>query len=100
METESYYLKLWELTGDMAIERISAAAHHVASLWDTAWVNAGNAAALDVALDGNAGEIADLQAAVAANATLETWLEASNATAADVIAIGLAADGSLAVFID
>ena len=44
VETESYYLKLWELTGDMAIERISAAAHHVASLWYTAWVNAGKPA--------------------------------------------------------
>ena len=29
---------------------------------------------------------------------LESWLEANNATAEDVIAIGVTADGSLAVF--
>ncbi len=86
---------VWTEASLSALTDIEATAYDV-----SAWVNAGNAAALDVALDGNAGEIADLQAAVAANATLETWLEASNATAADVIAIGLAADGSLAVFID
>lgn len=62
------------------------------------WINADNAAALDLALTDNAGEIEDLQAAVSGNVALDAWLEANNAEAEDVIAIGVAADGSLAVF--
>jgi hypothetical protein len=62
------------------------------------WINADNAAALEFALTDNAGEIEDLQAALTANAALDAWLEANNASAEDVIAIGVAADGSLAVF--
>ena len=72
---------------------IEATAYDVSS-----WINAGNEAAFDLALTANAGEIEDLHAAVAANASLESWLEANNATADDVVAIGVAADGSLAVF--
>jgi hypothetical protein len=64
----------------------------------TGWINADNAAALEFALTDNAGEIEDLQAALTANVALDAWLEANNASAEDVIAIGVAADGSLAVF--
>lgn len=63
-----------------------------------AWINAENAAALDLALDGNADEINDLQVALASNVALNAWLEANNTSAEQVIAIGVAADGSLAVF--
>lgn len=62
------------------------------------WINADNAVALDLALADNADEIEDLQAAVSGNVALDAWLEANNAAAEDVIAIGVAADGSLAVF--
>ena len=72
---------------------IEATAYDVSS-----WINAGNEAVFDLALTANADEIEDLHAAVAANASLESWLEANNATADDVVAIGVAADGSLAVF--
>jgi hypothetical protein len=64
----------------------------------SAWINADNAAALEFALTDNAGEIEDLHAALTANAALDAWLEANNSSAEDVIAIGVAADGSLAVF--
>jgi hypothetical protein len=70
-----------------------------ATAYDVAeWLDAGSATSFNLALDANASEIEDLHAAIAANASLESWLEANNATAADVVAIGVAADGSLAVF--
>ena len=62
------------------------------------WINAENATAFDLALSGNADEIDDLRVALSSNVALEAWLEANDATAEDVIAIGVAADGSLAVF--
>lgn len=40
-DTEAYYLKLWELTGDVVVERIGSAAGNLSSIWYTAWVNAG-----------------------------------------------------------
>jgi hypothetical protein len=84
---------VWTETSLTGLSDISAIAYDV-----TGWINADNEAAFELALSSNAGEIEDLQAAVAANASLEGWLEANNATAGDVIAIGVAADGSLAVF--
>jgi hypothetical protein len=83
----------WSEDSLSGISDIDATAYDVG-----AWINADNEAAFDQALSSNAGEIADLQAAVAANASLESWLEAHAATADDVVAIGVAADGSLAVF--
>ena len=62
------------------------------------WINADNAAALGFALTDNAGEIEDLHTALTANVALDAWLEANNVSTEDVIAIGVAADGSLAVF--
>jgi hypothetical protein len=61
-------------------------------------VNADNQGALDLALSANADEIGELQAALAANASLNSWLEAQGTEASEVIALGVAADGSLAVF--
>jgi hypothetical protein len=43
-ETETYYLKLWELTGDLVNRRISEAAGNLSSIWYTAWINAGRPA--------------------------------------------------------
>ena len=43
-DSETYYLKLWELTGELVNVRISAAASDLSSLWYTAWVNAGRPA--------------------------------------------------------
>lgn len=61
-------------------------------------VDADNSTALDLALSANADEIGELQAALAANASLNSWLEAQGTQASEVIALGVAADGSLAVF--
>lgn len=81
-------------TGSLAnVTEIDGATYDVGG-----WINAENAAAFDLALDGNADEIADLQAALASNIALSAWLEANNTAADAVIAIGVAADGSLAVF--
>lgn len=44
IDSETYYLRLWELTGDRLVEQISDAASHLSSLWYTAWVNAGKPA--------------------------------------------------------
>ena len=41
IDTESYYLKFWELTGDAIVRQIESAATHLSSLWYTAWVDAG-----------------------------------------------------------
>jgi len=62
------------------------------------WINADNTTAFDLALADNADEIDDLQVALSSNVALDAWLEANNTAAEDVIAIGVAADGSLAVF--
>ena len=43
-DTERYYRKFWELTGDTVNTQISDAATHLSSLWYTAWVNAGKPA--------------------------------------------------------
>jgi hypothetical protein len=83
----------WTTTSLSGLNDVEATAYDV-----TSWINAGNEAAFDLALTANADEIEDLHAAIAANASLESWLVANNATADDVVAIGVAADGSLAVF--
>jgi hypothetical protein len=44
IESETYYLKLWELTEDIVVTRIGEAAGAIASLWYTAWVDAGRPA--------------------------------------------------------
>ncbi|MDC9822618.1 hypothetical protein PRN20_02630 [Devosia sp. ZB163] len=84
---------VWTTKSLSGVTATDATAYDVA-----AWIDSGNQAAFDLALSANADEIEDLQAAVAANQSLESWLEANNATAEDVIAIGVTADGSLAVF--
>jgi len=43
-DTERYYYKLWELTGDTIIQQLSDAVTHLSSLWYTAWVDAGKPA--------------------------------------------------------
>ena len=40
-QSHAYYHKLWELAGPVVIERISASASGLSSIWYTAWVNAG-----------------------------------------------------------
>ena len=44
IDSETYYLRLWELTGTNLTEQVSDAAAHLSSLWYTAWVNAGKPA--------------------------------------------------------
>jgi hypothetical protein len=43
-DTETYYLKLWELTEESVVERIGSAAVNLSSIWYTAWVDAGRPA--------------------------------------------------------
>ncbi len=83
----------WTETSLASLTDIDATTYDVSG-----WINAENATALDLALAGNADEIDDLQVALASNVALDAWLEANNTSAEDVIAIGVAADGSLAVF--
>ncbi len=44
IDTEGYYRKLWDLTGDLVVAQIGAAVTHLSSLWYTAWVDAGKPA--------------------------------------------------------
>ena len=44
VDSESYYRKLWELTGEAVTTQIEDAASHLSSLWYTAWVDAGRPA--------------------------------------------------------
>lgn len=44
VDTEGYYRKLWDLTGDTIVQQIEAAATHLSSLWYTAWIDAGRPA--------------------------------------------------------
>ena len=44
VDTESYYRKPWELTGDMVVSQLGSSVTHLSSLWYTAWVDAGRPA--------------------------------------------------------
>ncbi len=83
----------WTETSLASLTDINATAYDVSG-----WINADNSTAFDLALGGNAGEIDDLRVALASNVALDAWLKANDTSAEDVIAIGVAADGSLAVF--
>ncbi len=83
----------WSANALANVATVDGAVHDVG-----AWVDAGNEAALAAALDSKAGEIAQLQAALGANAAIDAWLGEHGVEPADVVAIGVAADGSLAVF--
>lgn len=63
-----------------------------------AWVNSENSAALEQTLKAHADDIATLQSSIQANADFGAWLDAENTDASAVVAVGVAADGSLAVF--
>ncbi len=43
-DTESYYRKLWDLTGELVVQQVGDAVSHLSSLWYTAWVDAGKPA--------------------------------------------------------
>jgi hypothetical protein len=43
-DTERYYRRLWELSGDIVGQQLGEATTHLSSLWYTAWVNAGKPA--------------------------------------------------------
>lgn len=88
-------------TGNWTVDSLSHVTKIEATLYDvSAWITSDDEAAFDAALSANAGEIEDLQAAVSGNLELDAFLAAGNAGASDVIAIGVAADGSLAVFVN
>jgi hypothetical protein len=44
VDTEGYYRKLWDLTGDLVVQQLETATTHLSSLWYTAWVDAGKPA--------------------------------------------------------
>jgi hypothetical protein len=83
----------WTETSLAGITSVEATAYDV-----SAWIDAESAADFALVLEDNADEIGTLQTALAANLAFETWLDANGESADDVIAIGVAADGSLAVF--
>jgi hypothetical protein len=83
----------WTETSLSGVTAVEATAYDV-----SAWIDAQNEGAFELVLEDNAGEIATLQTALAANLAFETWLSANGESAEAVIAIGVAADGSLAVF--
>lgn len=76
------------------LKGIEATYYHVSS-----WTKSANTA-LDAALAANANRIEGLHAAVAANYEFDAWLAVrAGAGASDVVAVGLAPDGTLMVFI-
>jgi hypothetical protein len=83
----------WNSTSFETVTGINGSTYDLA-----AWVTSDNSAALETALAAKANEIANLQAAIKANATFSTWVDAQNAEVSSVVAVGFAADGSLAVF--
>ena len=83
----------WSNRSFSALTEVSATVYDV-----SAWVDAQNEAAFESALTAHAEEIAQLQAAMSANASLSAALEAHNADASGVVTVGVAADGSLAIF--
>jgi hypothetical protein len=83
----------WTETSLASLSEIEGATYDISG-----WINADNAAALDLALNDNADEIDELRVALNSNVALGAWLAANDSSAEEVIAIGVAADGSLAVF--
>lgn len=83
----------WSRASFSALGEVSARVYDI-----NAWIDSENEAALESALAANAEEVADLQAAPRANASFEAFLEANNAAASAVVAVGVAVDGSLAIF--
>jgi hypothetical protein len=63
-----------------------------------AWLESDGSVELEQVLEANAGEIADLQAALEANAAFNAWLETEGTDISAVIALGQTADGEIAIF--
>jgi hypothetical protein len=63
-----------------------------------AWLESDGSVELEQVLEANAGEIAELQAALEANAAFNAWLEAEGTDVSSVIALGQTADGEIAIF--
>lgn len=76
-----------------ALQRVRGSTYDVA-----AEISAQGRTELEAALSANREKVAQLQGAISASATMNAWLETENASASSVIAVGVAADGSLAVF--
>jgi hypothetical protein len=74
----------------------SASATSVINLDDR--LDASSNAAIDAAVTANLDEQDDLRAAISANADLSAWLETNGIDATSVIAIDVAADGSVDVY--
>lgn len=83
----------WTPASFSAVTEVEATTYDI-----DAWITSENSAAFESTLAASADEIADLQAALAANAEVDAWLEAQGTDASAVVAVGVAADGSLAVF--
>ncbi len=62
------------------------------------WLTAENRQVFDSALEANWSEVIDLHAAIAANEMLSVWLAGAGIPIESVVAVGQAANGSLAVF--
>lgn len=84
----------WSRRSISRLKNIEGTLYHV-----SAWISADNRAAFEAALNAHYNEIKDLQAAVYDNFEFDAWLAIRYAEALDVVAIGVAADGSLAVFV-
>jgi hypothetical protein len=82
-------------TGDLAGYAAIDAAFDV-----TAWLEAETTADFNAAVTANAGEINDLQAAIAANAAMTAWLQTNNIDLQSVVALGMTAEGTLVAFTD
>jgi hypothetical protein len=84
----------WSSTSFSSLSEISASTYDVNAMLDSE-----NRVAFDSAMAANAGEIADLQAALSANAEFSAVLAEQGADPSGVVTIGVTADGSLAVFV-
>jgi hypothetical protein len=83
----------WTEVGLSGLEDVDGTTYDI-----DAWVNSENSAALEATLDEHADDIASLQSSIAANADFSARLDTENTDASAVVAVGVAADGSLTVF--
>jgi hypothetical protein len=84
----------WTTTSFSSLSEVNASTYDV-----NAMLNGENSGALNAAIEANAGEIAELQAALSANAEFSAMLEAQGTAPSGVLTVGVTADGSLAVFV-
>lgn len=87
--TFAYYRELWKATDELFVEQASRAVTHLASLWYTAWVNAGRPAIPPPAEISSSSVWIEEKAIARAPPEASAWFFAGGLVAATILVVGL-----------